>query len=192
MLKQILFLLEADPAEYTYIKQDDESIITCCTFCKDQSHLPNIKIDTICGSPFMDKNLSEEDAALRSLQHLDICYNLVLFDYNYETKEKLLDENRSLSNNKRILTSMLVDIYNTIWRDSLVRLLSLIKSARGIIDVSNVKEGDHRLSSMMKSVTELIEICHRNLSNIYDETTELIEFHSDVKAITSRMYCHIV
>lgn len=112
MLKQILFLLQADPdpPEYAHIKQDDDTIITCCTFCKDQSHLHNIKIDRICSSPSTDIESSQQDAALRSLQHLDTFYNLILVDYNYETKEKLLDENRSLLNTKNSMTSALLDI----------------------------------------------------------------------------------
>lgn len=96
MLYQILLLLQANPPGYTHIQQNDGNYITCCTFSKEKSYLPDINVEKIYGSPSPTIQSSKEVAALKSLEHLDASYQLRLYDYNFKAKEDLIDENRSL------------------------------------------------------------------------------------------------
>lgn len=103
MLAQILLLLEAEPPEYRHIEQNDGTVITCSVFSKP--YLPDINIEEVYGTASTTVELSQQNTVLKSLQHLDTVYQLHLNDYNYEAKERLIDENISLLRAKSSLMS---------------------------------------------------------------------------------------
>lgn len=193
MLAHILLLLQADTPEYNYIEQDDGTVITRCTFHKDPAYLPNISIQEVYGPPSATIQLSQEATALKSLQHLDTLYQLHLNDYNYTTKEKLIDENRSLIHAKSSLISALVDIYNTMKRDSLVELQSIIESTYYTISTaSQYPTSTEEFKSIMVNIIQSMDNIYEQLIQIYSDANHMIENHSAIQGITSRMYSYIV
>lgn len=193
MLTQILQLLGAEPPQYRHIQQNDGSIITCSVFSKDKPYLPDINIEEVYGTASTTIYSSLQSAASKTLQHLDTLYQLRLNDYNYEAKEHLIDENRSLICAKATLMSTLVDIFNTLHRDSLVRLQTIIQSAYDTLAAaSEFPISTEEFSNVMNNIMQSMDNIYDQLLNIHNDASQTIENHGAIKSITSKMYSYIV
>lgn len=194
MLAQMLLMLQADPAEYTHTQQNDGTFITRCTFCKDMSYLPDIKIQEIYSPPKTTIESSKEAAALTSLQHVDTSYQIHFEDYNYKVKEQLIDQNKTLLHAKHLLTSALIDIYNTLYRDALIKLESTVQSAYNIITTtSELPVSTEEFTNIVNSIIQSLDaIIYDHLLNIYNNMKQILEHYGGIKAITSKICSYIV
>ncbi|GJN11699.1 hypothetical protein PR202_ga29910 [Eleusine coracana subsp. coracana] len=192
MLNEMLVSLETDLPEYEHITQADGSIVACCSFYPSEDALIYSTRQVICGFPCRDSNTSTENAALRSLEYMDLRLHVHLIDYNYEKKEYELDKNRALLNKAKWLTTGMLDIYN-IWRSqSVYDLSSVITTLGKAITIPIPPDIPEELHVLVDDLIQSISQVLQRLTEAYTEAINVIDRHEPLLAMTTKTYCRTV